>query len=439
MGIVGISSYENPDDQEDLVFASTKAFPHTKGAKVQNLSILFLEQFLNKIRKQLAPRLEGVDFDNNLQAHFLKHTKDLYGVRGTDESFSILFKALYDEEVNVIRPKEFLISPSNANWRRTRDLVVEPILGDPEDLINKTLFQDSYENISEAYAPVSNIERVSVGILTNTFYKVSIDSSYTQNFEGSSEAMYGNFTPHARTKVIGDATGQRDNKVTQFMQVAFVKNPLIFDPRPTRGIEKDIIDGAYLQQNTYAYSSGIGSTGATRVRIRSVLNELDVPDYTARQTVGAKAKIRSLGKIGDNFKQNNWFFNTAQSYDILSIVLVDNVNKTYRVTTKDSAILRTGDYVRITDVNNVQLDDRFLVTDVFNNTSFLIRGQGLTDLSIIKKVTRQISKVDSDLHSNLNNYTANVQNTYIDGDEVLVATNSLPSVSLFGTNLKLLR
>ena len=289
--------------------------------------------------------------------------------------------------------------------------------------------------------------------------------------------MYGNFTPHARTKVIGNATGQsggsvsvgqtivdvdstvgfptsgtfevaysdgsvgicsyKEKNLTQFMEVAFVKNPLIFDPRPTRGIEKNITDGAYLQQNTYAYASGIGSTGGTRVRIRSVLNELDIPEYTARQTVGAKAKIRSLGKIGDNFKQNNWFFNTAQSYDILSITLVDNVNKTYRVTTKDSAILRTGDYVRITDVDDVQLDDRFLVTDVFNNTSFLIRGQGLTDLSFIKTVTRQISKVDSDLHGNLNNYTANVQNTYIDGEDVLVASNSLPSVSLFGTNLKL--
>ena len=148
------------------------------------------------------------------------------------------------------------------------------------------------------------------------------------------------------------------------------------------------------------------------------------------------SSIRSLGKIGDNFKQNNWFFNTAQSYDILSITLVDNVNKTYRVTTKDSAILRYGDYVRITYVDDFQLDARLLVTDVFNNTSFLIRGQGLTDLSIIKKVTRQISKVDSDLHGNLNNYTANVQNTYIDGEDVLVASNSLPSVSLFPTALK---
>ena len=43
----------------------------------------------------------------------------------------------------------------------------------------------------------------------------------------------------------------------------------------------------------------------------------------------------------------------------MSIVLVDNVNKTYRVTTKDSAILRTGDYVRITDVDDNQLDGRF--------------------------------------------------------------------------------
>ena len=476
-GFSGITSYENIEDPENLVFSSTIATSHKKGAKVENLSVLFLEEFLKKIRVQLAPRLEGVNFDDKLRVQFLRQTKDLYASRGTDESFSILFKALYNEEVNIIRPKEFLISPSNANWKRTRDLIVEPLLGDPEELLNKTLFQDSYENISEAYAPVSNIEKINVGILTNTFYRISIDGSYTQNFEGSSEALYGKFTPHARTKVIGNVSGQTQGKVsvgqtivdvdstvgfptsgtfeviykdgsvgvcsyrnknlTQFTEVAFVKNPLIFDPRPTRGVEKDISDGAYLQQNTYAYSSGIGSDTAIRVKIRSVLNELEIPEYTARQTVGAKAKIKSLGKIGTNFKQNNWFFNTAQSYDVKTITLVDNINKTYRVTTKDSAILRTGDYVKLTDIDNVQLDGRFLVTDVFNNTSFLIRGQGLTDLSIIGKVTREISKVDSDLHSNLNNYTANVQNTYIDGNDVLIASNSLPSVSLFGTNLKL--
>ena len=103
-GFSGISSYENTEDSENLVFESNKATSHKKGAKVENLSILFLEEFLKKIRNQLAPRLEGVDFDGKLRAQFLRQTKDLYTSRGTDESFTILFKALYNEEVNIIRP-----------------------------------------------------------------------------------------------------------------------------------------------------------------------------------------------------------------------------------------------------------------------------------------------------------------------------------------------
>ena len=474
-GFSGVSSYENNDDPENLVFSRTVAEPHKQGDKVQNLSILFLEEFLKKIKKQLAPGLDGKEFTPELSEQFLKQTKDLYGTRGTDESFNILFKALYNENVTIIKPKEFLISPSNANWRRTRDLIVEPLFGEPEDLLNKTLFQDEYENISEAYAPVSNVEKINVGILTNSYFKISIDGSFTQNFEGSEELLRGTFTPHAKTKVIGNVEGPvgrvsvggtvidvdstvgfptagsfeisysngvvgvcsyRSKTLTQFLEVAYVKNPLIYDPRPTRGVEFPIDNGAVLEQNTFAYSTGIGSTGGTRVRIRSVLNELEIPN-TSRQTVGAKAKIKSLGKMGTNFKQNNWFFNTAQSYDIESVILVDNVNKTYKINSKDDTLFRTGDFVFVTDVNNVRLPGKFVVTDVFNNRTFLIRGEGISDLSILKKVTRQISKVDSDLHKNLNDLTANIQNIYVDDDKVLVASHSLPSVSLYGTNLKL--
>ena len=474
-GFSGVSSYENNDDPENLVFSRTVAEPHKQGDKVQNLSILFLEEFLKKIKKQLAPGLDGKEFTPELSEQFLKQTKDLYGTRGTDESFNILFKALYNENVTIIKPKEFLISPSNANWRRTRDLIVEPLFGEPEDLLNKTLFQDEYENISEAYAPVSNVEKINVGILTNSYFKISIDGSFTQNFEGSEELLRGTFTPHAKTKVIGNVEGPvgrvsiggtvidvdstvgfptagsfeisysngvvgvcsyRSKTLTQFLEVAYVKNPLIYDPRPTRGVEFPIDNGAVLEQNTFAYSTGIGSTGGTRVRIRSVLNELEIPN-TSRQTVGAKAKIKSLGKMGTNFKQNNWFFNTAQSYDIESVILVDNVNKTYKINSKDDTLFRTGDFVFVTDVNNVRLPGKFVVTDVFNNRTFLIRGEGISNLSILKKVTRQISKVDSDLHKNLNDLTANIQNIYVDDDKVLVASHSLPSVSLYGTNLKL--
>ena len=82
-------------------------------------------------------------------------------------------ETLYGESVDIIRPIDNIISPSNANYRITKDLIVESIAGDPE-LLNKTLFQDSTQNISKAYAPVAAVEKISVGILTNTYYKVSL-------------------------------------------------------------------------------------------------------------------------------------------------------------------------------------------------------------------------------------------------------------------------
>ena len=66
------------------------------------------------------------------------------------------------------------------------------------DLENKTLFQDPVENLSRAYGPVSMVERVRVGLLTETYYKVSIDASFGTG--SSDELLYGNFAVHANSK-----------------------------------------------------------------------------------------------------------------------------------------------------------------------------------------------------------------------------------------------
>ena len=201
-GFSGITSFTNPTDPENLIFSSSVAENHEKDTSVSNLSVLFLDEFLKKTKRQF---LHG--FQKNLdpklnEAQFIRQSKDFYSTRGTDESFKILFGALYGENVSVIRPIDNVISPSNANYRITRDLIVELVSGDPNNLVNKTLFQDSFENISKAYAPVSAVEKISVGILTNTYYKVSLDGSF--NFpEGSSPLTYGNFSTHAKTKIIG--------------------------------------------------------------------------------------------------------------------------------------------------------------------------------------------------------------------------------------------
>ena len=36
-------------------------------------------------------------------------------------------EALYGEKVDIIRPIDDVISPSNANYQKTRDFIVEPL------------------------------------------------------------------------------------------------------------------------------------------------------------------------------------------------------------------------------------------------------------------------------------------------------------------------
>ena len=48
----------------------------------------------------------------------------------------MLFGALYGEPVEVLKPQNFVFRPSDADYRVTKDLVVEAIDGDPSQLLN---------------------------------------------------------------------------------------------------------------------------------------------------------------------------------------------------------------------------------------------------------------------------------------------------------------
>ena len=456
-GFSGITTYTNDSDPENLVFSSTIEGIHEKGTKVENLSVLFLDEFLKKVKSQFLYGFQK-DLDEKLnQAQFIRQSKDFYSTRGTDESFKILFGALYGEQVEIIRPIDNVISPSNANYRITRDLIVELIQGDPDDLVNKTLFQNSFENISKAYAPVAAVEKISVGILTNTYYRVSLDGSF--NFpEGSTPLTYGNFSTHAKTKIIGQV-GVAQTFLDVDSTLGFPKSGTLsfsyengtigvctyahktinqFLGINTTGITSTILDNTFIDQSTFAYASDETSNDGIRVKIRSVLSDLQLPNETYYQKKGSKIKIKNLGKIGSGFKENNWLFNTAQSYVVKSLEVIDSVNNTYKLVTKDVNILRIGDKItthetlasgsqwgdKITDSFDPVSNKLYTVTDVFDQNTCLITGTGISDPRKVTKVSRRISKIDSDIHPNLNQFTANIQNIYLKPD--IGTVNGIP-------------
>ena len=446
-GFSGITSFRNQSDPENLVFSSSTAENHENDAVVENLSVLFLDEFLKKAKKQFLYGFEK-DLNENLnKPQFIRQSKDFYSTRGTDESFKILFGALYGEKVDIIRPIENVISPSNANYQKTRDIIVEPYVGDPEDLLNKTLFQDDFENVSKAYAPVGAVEKIAVGIITNTFYKISLDGSQVVP-DGSTSMIYGEFSPHAKTKIIGevgiaqtfidvDSTlGFPNSGTLSFLYKNGTSGVCTYAEKTinqflginTTGITTSIADNTSIDQNTFAYS------GDVQVKIRNVLNNFIIPPLVNNQVANSKIKIKNLGKVGESVKENNWLFNTAQSYVVEKLEIIDSTNNTFKLTTKDTNILRIGDKItthetlasgsqwgdNITDTFDPASNKLYVVNDVFNNKECLISGTGINDPRKITKVTRRISKVDSDIHSDLNIFTANIQNIYTKPDGGLV-------------------
>ena len=98
-----ITSYRTDLDAEELLFSDSSAQSHTASTKVTNLSALFLKDFYRKLKVTLTPGLEDVHFQEKLDVNnFIKEAKSLYQAKGTEESFRILFNALYGVEPKVV-------------------------------------------------------------------------------------------------------------------------------------------------------------------------------------------------------------------------------------------------------------------------------------------------------------------------------------------------
>ena len=144
-----------------MVFTNSGVSTHSSGSVVSNLSVIFLQEFLKKVKRQINPGFEERSLDDSINERlFTKQVKDFYSSKGTDQSFEILFRALYGEDVNVLKPRDYLFIPSNSNYKVSKQIVVEAIDGDPEKLINRNLFQDNVFGFTKATGAISDIEKI---------------------------------------------------------------------------------------------------------------------------------------------------------------------------------------------------------------------------------------------------------------------------------------
>ena len=103
----------------------------------------------------------GNDIPRNIAADkrtFVKHFRDVYKSKGTEEAYKLLFRVLYNEDISFKYPKNLTLKPSDGIWKKDYIMRVLPVSNDPFDLIDTKITGDS----SGATAIVENVLKIRI-------------------------------------------------------------------------------------------------------------------------------------------------------------------------------------------------------------------------------------------------------------------------------------
>jgi hypothetical protein len=430
-------AYDSDNTTDELVYEETSIDSHTLGSEITNLSIIFLTEFFKKIKIQLAPGFEDEEFYDQInEATFIRNIKQFYQSKGSDCSFELLFRALFGEDVSIIRPRDFVIQASDAQYNVFRDLVVEQFEGDPEDLENLTLYQDEYLNIPQSKGTIAKVEKIQRG--SNLYYTISLD----QTKENTYSSNLGKFTIHPKSKTTIDISSGSDfidvdstigfpdsgeiliQKIdgTTFVVSYLSRTSTQF--LDCSGIVQDISVNSTIRLNTFAY--GYNGSEQIKVFVGGVLSSVNIESTPYYSSINERIKIKTLGKNLETVKSENWFYNITTKYKLEKISLVDTANLVYEVVLYDDNILKVGDSVTL--LYSEGSPKNGTIVGQSNKKTFFVVGFEDVNESISYTLRKNILKVNSINYPELSKYSTNVQNVYIDKEQnIFVNSQSLPN------------
>jgi hypothetical protein len=438
-GFSGVTSYQNPKQKDHLVFSTSNVSEHLQDAEVSNLSVLFLNEFFKKLKKQFAPGFDDRELYSGLNKNlFIKQARDFYSSKGTDQSFEILFRALYGEDVTVIKPRDYLFIPSNSQYRVVKDLVVEVLSGEESvnEVLNRTLYQDETSVSNKAFGSINKIEKILRG--EKEYYVISLD--YSRNYGDTNS---GEFSIHPTTKITspvsigssvidvdstlgfpnsGRLVIELENKSSVVVNYNSKSYTQFYE---CTGINQNIPSKEDVRFDDYAYAYvGFGTSNQVKFRVTGVLSQVNVNE-TKLFSEGERIKINTLGKVDNSPTANNWIFNIPVNYDVEFANLVDSANYTYQVKTFDDNSFFVGDnvYLLLTNGNKITTN----IASIINSKTFNISGQGEIDSSRVYRVEKLLSKGNLKNFPEASVYSTNVQNVYFKNEEYLVTSSSIPN------------
>ena len=364
-GFSGITDYHKELNNQELVFTSTNASSHANSSTVENLSSLFLQEFYNKIKYSLTPGLESISLSSELNTgNFIKESNSLYKSKGTDESFRILFNALYNETPKIKNLENLLIKSSSASYLRRKVVIAESISGNPLELRGQTLIKTTDSSSTASISEVEVIRRKN-----KTYYKLLLFLGYDDSFP----TITGSFDITGSTKNL-NVVSVGSSTITVDSTIGFPSSGMIFSGNNKISyidktvnqflgcsgvsIQIPIASTIYSQDTYYGYEGG-DLTKKVELRITGVLTDFNSITEISSANEGEYIFVKNIGEGIKNpptnptkkeIFANSWIYNTKSRYQIESLVDGNNDGLAEQVIVKstiDKSSLKVGDYIDV--------------------------------------------------------------------------------------------
>ena len=449
-GFSAINKIKQDVNSEFLEFSDSEAEEHSSGSLVYNLSNLFLQEFFSKFKKEFLPGFENRSFVTGTSVqNILTRAKDFYSAKGTDSSYQILFKLLYGEEIQLIKPIDDTIAASSNVYFKTKNVLVENLFdGDPLRTVGNFLFQD-VSGIGTVSASIYNVEYRPID--RKDFYEISLDSSsFSGNFEvpGKTKTLEG--IPQFSNNILVDSTIGFDQQGSllikpttdsNFIEVSYT-DKTINQFLGVSGISTDLVFGAEIFEDKLAFAyAGLGQTSLAQLRIVNIIDSIDTND-TANMSVGDSLKLSTFGvNRGKDSQFNSWIYNIPTIHNIKSVDQL-NVN-TFRITLFDFVVFYIGEKLNISDgIREIQSEVKDIEYDSSNDEKRLsdkvvvqVSSNIPSNPTLLKKT---IVKAEHNLgrFPEITKFPIGIQNSYIsaDGQDYFITSAGIPNYPIFATD-----
>ena len=448
---VGVSSSLLDVNKESLKFEETTASSHVNGSVVNNLSVLFLQEFYKKLKKTFLPGFENSTLASDLDVgNFVKFARSFYRSKGIEESIRVLFKVLYGVESRILDLENNLIKPSDAEYIRREVIIADLITEDrePQNLVGQTIYKNNDLGTNASVSEVEIFNRDG-----KSYYKLALFVGYSDR-----DLIQGIFSVTPNTRVLSGVS-TTDSIISVDSTIGFGNTGILKSGTNTieykskslnqffgcEGIDIPIntADSIRSDDSIFGYENG-DVTKKVELRITGVLSKLVTDKNLSLIREGEKIFVKNVGeKIlnqGLDYRQkfvNSWIYNTSTRFQVG--VTTSELGGTIKLNTKiDKSSIKDGDTFQVLRRNEQVEDDSFTIPNGgVNETSNQVSIQNLGFSPVlgeeydIRRVIKKASSTGVGIREGDNNIIADVLNVYVDGTtDGYVASNSLPSYTI---------